>query len=244
MFDKLFNAMKNSKNTKNSCCAIIVAAGNAQRMNSAINKQFLEISDKPILAYTLEVFDCCSAIDEVIVVAKSTEIVDVANLVSEYKIKKVKNIICGGDTRQASVYAGLMAVTDHEFVAIHDGARPFVKCETIEKVVNSAYQYSSAAVGVRVTDTIKRCDKDGFILETVDRTPLIAIQTPQVFNKNIIIGAHKYAMDNNLQITDDCMAIEAIGGKIKLVEGYYTNIKITTQSDLLVGEAILCEEEK
>lgn len=241
---KLFHSIRNAGNAGKNCCAIIVAAGSGQRMNASVNKQFLEINDKPVLAYTLEAFEQCQEVDEIIIVAKEDEILMVGDLVCEYEIGKVKNIVKGGDTRQQSVYNGLMAAGGYTHVAVHDGARPFILPATIKKTIMAAFAFGSAAVGVPVNDTIKECDSKGIITKTVDRSQLWAVQTPQVFLRELLIGGHEYIKNNNIAVTDDCMVIEALGGGVKMVRGEYTNIKITTPSDLAYGEAIVLEERE
>ncbi|MGI6031431.1 MAG: 2-C-methyl-D-erythritol 4-phosphate cytidylyltransferase [Eubacteriales bacterium] len=242
--DKWMQATKKSARKGRSCCAVIVAAGSGKRMGTSVNKQFLEIQGKPVLAYTLEAFEQCDVIDGIIVVAKSDEIPLVADLIARYDISKGKKVVAGGPTRQDSVWNGLMAAEEYDFVAIHDGARPFVHEKLIQKAVEEAWLHQAAAVGMPVSDTIKRCDVHGQIVETVDRSDLWAVQTPQVFDRALLIGAHRYVQDRGLAITDDCMAIEAMGGTVRMVQGDISNIKITTAGDLPHGEAILAWREE
>lgn len=229
-----------AKDERPRCCAVVVAAGKGERMNSAINKQFIEISKKPILAYCLETLEGCDCIDEIVVVAREEEIFNAADLVRCYGISKVKQVIKGGETRQDSVLCGLGAVNGrYEFVAVHDGARPFVRPDEVHAVVCAAIVDGAAALGVRVTDTVKECDEDGFIIKTVDRSRLWNVQTPQVFAVPLLWSAYQRVAQKNLYITDECMAAEAMGIKVKMVEGCGDNIKITTPNDLALAETIL-----
>lgn len=239
----LWESVVHTMGKNQSCCAVIVAAGSGSRMGAGVNKQFLEIAGKPVLAYTLEAFDRANTIRDVVIVAKSEEIVTVSDLVREFGIQKVRNIVAGGAVRQQSVYNGVMAVEGCTHVAIHDGARPFILPETIDKVVQEAWKFGAAAVGVRVNDTIKRCDDKGIITETVDRSSLWAVQTPQVFDRAVILGAHQYVQQHGLDVTDDCMALEAMGGQVRMVEGQYSNRKMTTPEDLVYGEAIVAQRQ-
>lgn len=222
------------------CCAIVLAAGSGSRMGADRNKQYLLLADQPVLAYTLQAFQQAQTIQEILLVAKQEEIGMAADVAAEFGITKVKQVVAGGAQRQDSVRKALMQLPGNcTHVAIHDGARPFILPKTIDEAVKAAYQYNASAVGVPVKDTIKRCDSQGMITETVDRAQLWAVQTPQVFVKELIIGAHAYAADHGMALTDDCMAVEAMGGQVKMIPGQDDNIKITTPADLAVGMAIL-----
>lgn len=240
---KLWKSVVHTAGKEHNCCAVIVAAGTGSRMGAGVNKQFLEIAGKPVLAYTLEAFDQATTICDVVVVAKAEEIVTVSELVRDFDIQKVRNIVAGGAVRQQSVYNGVMAAERCTHVAIHDGARPFILPETIDKAVEAAWKFGAAAVGVRINDTVKRCDDKGIITETVDRSSLWAVQTPQVFDRAVILGAHQYVQQHGLEVTDDCMALEAIGGQVRMVEGQYSNRKMTTPEDLIYGEAIVAQRQ-
>lgn len=225
---------------KRNCAAVIVAAGKGQRMNSDLNKQFIKIYDKPILAYTLEAFEHCRDIAEIIIVAREEEIFTVADLIKEYDITKASKVVAGGKTRQDSVMCGLNEIKKrYSLVAIHDGARPFILPETISEAISEAMIYGACAVGVPMVDTVKKCSEDRFIENTVNRENLWLVQTPQVFDTAILINAHLAAIKLGLSLTDDCMAVERMGIKVRMLEGYYDNIKITTSSDLALGEKIL-----
>jgi 2-C-methyl-D-erythritol 4-phosphate cytidylyltransferase len=222
------------------CSAIIVAAGKGTRMQSAKNKQFIDILDKPVLAYTLEAFDDCSVIDEIIIVTRQEDIMLCKEIVDISELNKVSKIIVGGGERQDSVYNGLKEIsTEATIVAVHDGARPLILTEHIEEAVEAAIENGAAAVGVRVKDTIKLVDDNNNIVNTLDRSKLWAVQTPQVFRKELLMEAYQRAIEENIQATDDCMLVEQTGKRVKMVEGSYENIKITTPEDIFLAEAII-----
>ena len=239
----LFKAMAGfgkEKPGKVSCAAVIVAAGKGQRMDSDLNKQFIHIYDKPILAYTLEAFEACDSIDEIVVVAREEEIFLVAELIDTYDIQKVGQVVAGGATRQDSVMCGLREVQGrYLLVAVHDGARPFILPQTIDQAVFEAEKSGACIVGVPMVDTVKRCGANGFIESTVDRNALWLVQTPQVFKTDMLIEAHKSAKAAGISLTDDAMALERLNIAVKMLEGNYDNIKVTTSADLALGETIL-----
>jgi 2-C-methyl-D-erythritol 4-phosphate cytidylyltransferase len=220
--------------------AVIVAAGKGSRMGAEINKQFLNIKDKPILYYTLKAFDCCSSIDEIILVtAKSEMEYCKSEIVEKYAIKKVSNIVEGGLERQHSVYKGLKACSDCEIVLVHDGARPFVENRIIEEGISFAKKHGACTCGVEPKDTIKVKDEQGFSARTLNRASLFSIQTPQCFNYGLIVDSHSKAFKDNIKVTDDASVAEYCGHRVYLYEGSYNNIKITTPEDLIFGEKIL-----
>ena len=222
--------------------AIIAAAGNGTRMKSKISKQFIKLDHVAVLARTLFVFEKSSEIDEIIIATRSTDIGAVEKLVEEFDIKKVKAVVCGGNTRQATIYRALAAVSGG-LVLIHDGARPFVTVEQIDEVASELYENDAAALGIPVTDTLKLI-KDNYITDTVDRSSLVSIQTPQGFKTEIIRRAHEEAIKNGLSVTDDCALCEKIGVKIKVVTGSAANIKITTSDDLIIAESLLKKKKE
>lgn len=218
--------------------AIIAAAGSGTRMKSDISKQFISVGGIPVIVRTLSAFDAADEIDEVIVVTKSEDIPTILDMTKKYNIKKVVSVICGGETRQASVRLGLEEIKG-ELVLIHDGARPFVTPEQINSVAMALYDTDAAALGTPVKDTLKEVTADGFISGTHDRSSLYSIQTPQGFKSNTLRFAHKTAEINNISVTDDCALCENIGIKIKIIEGSSSNIKITTPDDLSLAEGII-----
>ncbi len=242
MFEAIKKFLKKDKKVKkdNYCSAIIVAAGKGVRMKAEMNKQFINIIDRPVLAYTLEAFETCELINEIIVVTREEDIILCKEIVDISELTKVSKIVAGGKERQESVYKGLQEI-DHQatIVSIHDGARPLILPEHIEDSIKAVTKYDAVAVGVKVKDTIKVVDREQNITSTLDRDMLWAVQTPQTFRAELIKDAHKKAIDGNIQATDDCMLVEQMGIKVKLIEGSYDNIKITTPEDILFAEAII-----
>ena len=219
---------------------VIVAAGTGSRMNIGINKQFIKLEGKEIIAYTIEKFYNNSNIEDIVVVVKEDESEFFKKeILDKYNFKNVK-IAYGGKERQDSVYNGLKLLDEKcDVVLIHDGARPFVSDKIIDKSIEEAKEHKAIVVGVPVKDTIKVIDNDKNIVDTPNRRVLWAVQTPQTFDYNILIDAYKDAFKNKFYGTDDAMLVERIGYKVKMLEGSYNNIKITTQEDLNVGSQIL-----
>lgn len=221
--------------------AIIAAAGQGKRMNQKINKQYLNLYDKPILAHTIEVFEKCLFIDEIIIVSHPDEVAYCKeNIIKPYGFKKVKKVVSGGTERQESIFNGLKAVDKAcNIVTIHDGARPFIKEEHILDSIDEAIKYKAVGVGVPVKDTIKVVNEEKYIMNTPDRKFLWAIQTPQTFDYHLLMKAHKKAIEDTYLGTDDTVLVERMNQKVKMIIGSYDNIKITTPEDLYLGEAIL-----
>ena len=219
---------------------VIVAAGTGSRMNMGINKQFIKLEGKEIIAYTIEKFYNNSNIEDIVVVVKEDESEFLKKeILDKYNFKNIK-IAYGGKERQDSVYNGLKLLDEKcDVVLIHDGARPFVSDKIIDKSIEEAKEHKAIVVGVPVKDTIKVIDNDKNIVDTPNRNVLWAVQTPQTFDYNILIDAYKDAFKNKFYGTDDAMLVERIGYKVKMLEGSYNNIKITTQEDLSVGSQIL-----
>ncbi|MBM3240420.1 2-C-methyl-D-erythritol 4-phosphate cytidylyltransferase [Candidatus Poribacteria bacterium] len=220
--------------------AIIPAAGSGARMGSDIKKPYLKIGSKPILAHTLQVFEKSFLMDDIFVVVSAEDIKHCKDeVINPYNFHKVADVLAGGKTRQASVFNGLQRTSDDtDIIIVHDGVRPFITEKIIEASVESAYQWGAAVVAVPVKDTIKVADNDNFVSSTPDRSQLWAIQTPQVFRREILIKAHLYAQEQNIDATDDAALVEKLGYKVKLVMGSYRNIKITTPEDLVIAEAL------
>lgn len=223
---------------------VIVAAGTGSRMNMGINKQFIKLEGKEIIAYTIEKFYNNSNIEDIVVVVKEDESEFFKKeILDKYNFKNIK-IAYGGKERQDSVYNGLKLLDKKcHFVLIHDGARPFVSDKIIDNCIKEAKNHKAVVVGVPVKDTIKVIDKDKYIVDTPNRSVLWAVQTPQTFDYNILIDAYKDAFKNGFYGTDDAMLVERIGYKVKMVEGSYNNIKITTQEDLNIGSQILSVQD-
>lgn len=219
---------------------IIVAAGRGSRMNADINKQFLKIGSKEVIAHTIDKFYKNENINEIIIVVKEDEIKFLEeNIINKYGYENIK-IAIGGKERQDSVYNGLKLVKhDCDIVLIHDGARPFIDRDTIDSCIKYTKQFNSTVTGVPVKDTIKVVDGNNNVSDTPNRSKLWSIQTPQSFKYELILKAHEKARKDNYLGTDDSMLMEYIGEKVKVIEGNYNNIKITTPEDLQIGMEIL-----
>ncbi len=229
---------KKTKKDEAVCSAVVAAAGSSARMKGT-NKLLADIDGMPVLVHTLTALNRCRKISEIIVVTREADLSTVAAMCSTYNISKLTKIVIGGKTRLESVYNGVMQVSPKaKLIAVHDGARPFVTEEIVSETVEAAMKFNAAAPAVPVTSTIKLAEK-GFVKRTIDRECLYEIQTPQIFTAELLKGALQNAVDKALYITDDCMAVEAIGGRVKLTEGSRENIKLTTAVDLEYAEAIL-----
>lgn len=213
---------------------IIVCSGIGKRMNSNVPKQFIKINDKPIVCYTIDKFENCNYIDEIIIVTNKEYIDYFKNsIINDYNYKKISAVIEGGKERLNSVYNGINYIEYNEdsIVLIHDGVRPFIDEKDIINIIEETKIYNACILGVKVKDTVKIC-KDGFIQTTPNRKNIWLAQTPQAFKYNIIKEAYEYAFNNNLFVTDDASVVENFGFKVKIIEGNYSNIKITTKEDL------------
>lgn len=214
--------------------AIVVAAGKGSRMKADCPKQFIEMLGKPILYYTLNAFEK-SEIDEVVIVV-SEEYLDYVQkeIVEKYKLKKVSKVIQGGNERYESVYKGLMILGDSDYVLVHDGARPFIEAEMINRVICEVAISDAVIVGVKSKDTVKIVNAEGMVEMTPDRNYVWNIQTPQAFAYDLLKNAYDIIVSENYTaITDDAMVVEyATKQPIKVIEGSYHNIKITTPEDL------------
>ena len=218
--------------------AVIVAGGKGTRMGAKKNKILLPLSGKEIISRTIDVFNSCSAVDEIIVVTAECDMDTVSDIVKRDKFNKVTHITEGGNTRQSSVYNGLQCVSG-EICLIHDGARCLITTTEIENVINDTIRYGAAACGVTIKDTIKSIDENGNIVCTIDREQTVQIQTPQSFYTTEIVDLHRRAVSDNITVTDDCGLFEHYGKTVHLTLGSYDNIKITTPEDMAIGESIL-----
>ncbi len=221
---------------------IIPAAGQGKRMKAGKNKQFIELHEIPIIIHTLRVFEKHSNCTGIILVINEAEQVDFLNLIEKYQISKLKQFVLGGQERQHSVYNGLKAIKDGELVLVHDGARPFITHESINNLVLKAMETGASTLAVPVKDTIKKVE-GGIVTETVERSTLWSIQTPQAFQLSLIMNAHNRAMKEGYLGTDDASLLERVGQPVSIVVGDYTNIKITTPEDLFIAEAILTKKD-
>ncbi|MGA1868986.1 MAG: 2-C-methyl-D-erythritol 4-phosphate cytidylyltransferase [bacterium] len=225
-------------------CAVILAAGQGERMKMGVNKIFIEL-DEPILSHTLDIFENSSCIDSIIVVANEKEIDEVRRITSDFK--KVIKIVPGGATRQESSYNGVLAASGYDILLVHDGARPFVRQEVITRSIKGALHYGACVVAVPEKNTIKEGDSEAFVRKTLDRTRLWSIQTPQVFRYDLLCKAHTWAKENNIyDAVDDAVMVEKADAsiKIKMITGDYSNIKITTKDDISLAKKILGETMK
>ncbi|KJE27235.1 2-C-methyl-D-erythritol 4-phosphate cytidylyltransferase [Geobacillus kaustophilus] len=218
--------------------AIVLAAGQGKRMNAGMNKQFLELGGEPLIVRTLNVFERDERCARIVLVVNPAERSRFELLLDRFRIRKVAAFADGGEERQHSVYNGLQALAGEEIVLIHDGARPFVRVHHLHELADAAIQYGAAIPAVRVKDTIKKVD-GLFVEQTIDRSSLWAVQTPQAFRLSLIMEAHKAAKQAGYLGTDDASLVERIGKPVKIIEGDYRNIKLTTPEDLLFAEAIL-----
>jgi 2-C-methyl-D-erythritol 4-phosphate cytidylyltransferase len=221
--------------------ALVPAAGMGKRMGAAINKQYLELAGKPILAHTLQLFQQADLIDEIYPIVPAPEIEYCrTHVVEKYGITKVKQIVAGGAERQNSVINGLRAVAAKadDIIIIHDGVRPFVSPATVKRSVELAMDFDGSLVAVPVKDTIKVV-RDGFAVATPLRETLWMAQTPQTFRYEVIKMAHEHADIEGFSGTDDASLVERLGMKVHVVIGDYRNIKITTPEDLVLAEAFI-----
>ena len=232
--------------------AIVLSAGRGTRMQSDIPKQYMPLIDKPVLYYSLKAFQDSSVSSIILVTGKEDVEFCQKEIVEKYNITKVSAIVTGGKERYHSVYEGLKQLKDHDYVLIHDGARPCVNVDIIERSIQSVIEEEACVVGMPVKDTIKIANENGYAVATPDRSTLWMIQTPQSFSYSLIYNAYTELMgriksepENVPSITDDAMVVEYIyGKKVKLILGSYTNIKITTPEDIRVAEGFLKNLEK
>lgn len=231
---------KGIQNKKPYCSAVIVAAGNSQRMGK--DKILMNLKDKPVIAYTLEAFQKSEYIDEIVVVTKLDNLAIIADICNAYGIAKTSQVICGGKTRAESSLAGILSVSDEAtHIAVHDGARPFVTDKLIERCMLAAENSSAVTPAVSAIDTVRILNKKGAVTSTPDRNLVALVQTPQVFEVDVIKNALTKAVEKKLPITDDCSAVEAMGGKVGVVSGDPDNIKLTTSRDIYIAERIIEE---
>ena len=218
------------------CGAVIVAAGNASRMGG-IDKVMAELNGEPMILRTARTFQTCDAIKEIVIVTREDLIMPIMKLCADFD--KVKAVVVGGANRAESVSMGLAALSDKvKLAAVQDGARPLITHEVIDRTVRAAHSYGAAAPAIPVKDTIKVVN-GGVVTSTPDRKTLQAVQTPQVFDMDVLKGALKKAFNDKAEITDDCSAVERLGMSVKIVEGDERNIKVTTPLDLAIAKLLL-----
>lgn len=221
---------------------VIPAAGQGKRMKAGRNKLFIELKGDPVIIHTLRVFDSHGPCEKIILVINEQEREQFQQLLSDYPFQTAIELVAGGDERQHSVYKGLKAVKQEKIVLVHDGARPFIKHAQIDELIAEAEQTGAAILAVPVKDTIKRV-QDLQVSETIERSSLWAVQTPQAFRLSLLMQAHAEAEHKGFLGTDDASLVEQMaGGSVRVVEGSYTNIKLTTPDDLMSAEAIMESE--
>lgn len=224
----------------NLVSAIIVAAGSSTRMGTGDSKQFIPLLGKPAIEYTLRAFQDSEAVSEIIVVCREQDSLRIRELADKIGITKLSQLVKGGESRAQSVQNGISAVSaEAKYLAIHDGARPLISSEEINRVLGRAFETGAATLGTPVTDTIKVVNDDNLIVSTPVRSTLRAVQTPQVFDREMYEFALDKAGDELDSFTDDCSLIENLGVEIEVVEGSAENIKLTTPIDIIIAEAIL-----
>jgi len=225
------------------CTALVAAAGQSVRMGE--DKLLLPLDGAPVLARSLSALQISGQIDEIVVAAREEDLTAVSELCKTYHITKCTKVIRGGETRAHSVMlAALEASREAVLLAVHDGARPLVTPDVIERVVSAAARCGAAAPAVAVKDTIKRVKEGGAVEETIDRAPLRAVQTPQVFEASLLKAALQSALKEGAVVTDDCSAVERLGKVVFLVEGAEENLKITTPLDMVLAQAILDKRKR
>ncbi|EJS62149.1 2-C-methyl-D-erythritol 4-phosphate cytidylyltransferase [Bacillus cereus] len=222
---------------------IIPAAGQGKRMGAGKNKLFLLINKVPIIVHTLRAFEKDKACKSIIMAINEEERPYFEELMQKYPIEKKVQFIQGGAERQDSVYNALQHASDVEYVLVHDGARPFVTNKVIQDVLTAAETYGASICAVSVKDTVKKVEQ-GVVVETVERSQLKVVQTPQGFSVSLLLEAHRSAKQSCFLGTDDASLVERIGKQVGVVEGSYYNIKVTTPEDLLIAESFLHVQEK
>lgn len=238
MIGKLSRLFKHDKTPEPICSAVVAAAGSSRRMGGE-NKLLLPIDGIPVLVRTLLVLESAQLVDEIVIATREEDLLTIGDLCKHYGIKKPVKIVCGGDTRQESVLAAALECRgDAGYIAVHDGARPLVTADMVDSVIRLAHKTNAAALAVPVKDTIKVV-RDGKVISTPARDTLRAIQTPQVFDAQLLRAALQSAVDSGEILTDDCAAVERLGKEVYLEVGSYENIKITTPEDIALAEELL-----
>lgn len=229
---------------KQSCfvSCIVAAGGSGSRMGAEKNKLFLNIRNVPVIARTLMQLEKSTVISEIVLSAREEDMAELGEIIEMYGITKVTAVVRGGAHRAASVLNALKATAETaDLIAVHDGARPLISEEEIIKTVEDARVNGAAAIGVRPKCTLKRADNRGVITETVDRSQMYEIQTPQIFSREILLKAYNVEESVLRSATDDCSLVERLGIPIKVTEGSYRNIKLTTPEDIRIAECLLEE---
>jgi 2-C-methyl-D-erythritol 4-phosphate cytidylyltransferase len=218
--------------------AIIVAGGSSQRMG--FDKLLALLGDKPVLAHTIDAFERTSCVGEIILAARADRVAELKELVRRSEFQKVRHVVPGGARRQDSVRAGLERLSpEARYVAVHDAARPLIMPDQIERLFALARQGGAAALAEPVSDTIKRADENRFVIGGVPRDGLYAMQTPQIFSRDLLVSAYAAVAADDLTITDEVSAVEQVGTRVRLLPNEECNLKITYPRDLLIAQSIL-----
>lgn len=221
-------------------CGIVVAAGKSERVGKDVDKAFLSLGNKPVIAYSLQAFEKCHDIDSVVLVVRKDRVESARAMVSLFGYSKVTRIVAGGAKRQISVANGLAMVSpETSVVTVHDGARPCVTPELISETIKSAKRYGSGVAGIKITDTVKYVDAGITVTKTIDRSKLWAVQTPQSFKLDLLEKAFAAVKKKGITVTDEAQAVELVVNDVKLVSSIASNIKITNADDLVLAAALL-----
>lgn len=238
----MFSFLKKSKKSGSvQCAALVAAAGNSSRMGG-INKLLQPLDGIPVLVHTLTALQKASMVDEIIIATREEDLIEISGLCRTYGIDKCKKVVRGGENRVHSVLLAAFETTA-DFLAVQDGARPLVTPALIDDTISAALRCGAAAPAIPVKDTIKEIREDGTVEQTLDRSLLRAVQTPQVFEAGMLKAALQDAVEKQAPITDDCSAVERLGKVVYLIDGDEENLKITTTTDLILAEAILQARE-
>ncbi|MFW5996148.1 MAG: 2-C-methyl-D-erythritol 4-phosphate cytidylyltransferase [Halanaerobiaceae bacterium] len=222
---------------------VIPAAGRGTRMKMGKNKMYLELAGHPLLAHTVDIFYGHRAVDNIVIVVAEDEMEFCRErILKDYNFRNI-DIVSGGATRRESVFSGLQALGEVDTVLIHDGARPLLQFEVLEEILAALKEFTALTAGRKVKDAIKVRDKNNFVRESLDRGNLVAVSTPQAFNYELIMKAHRNVSED-IKIYDDASLVEELGGEVKIIEDTYDNIKITTPLDLEVAAYILANRRE
>jgi len=221
--------------------AIIPAAGSGTRLGASVKKQFVPLGDRPLLVHTIMRFEQCADVDEVVIAVPEETIAETKSLVSRYRLHKVSKIVVGADRRQGSVENAFLKLRlkPNDIILVHDGVRPFVEPAKISEVVRACRDFEAAAVAVQPKDTVRRSNGGGHFEQTIDRTAIWLMQTPQGFRASVLKKAFEEARASRYYATDEVALVERLGIKPRIIIGTYDNIKITTREDLELGALIL-----
>lgn len=221
--------------------AIIVAGGSGRRMG--LDKTFALLGGEAVLLHSVRAFEGSDVVENIIVVGRAERLPEIEELIRARHFEKISAVVAGGARRQDSVQSGLGKVSAHaEYVAVHDAARPLVRPETIAQVFAAAQRHGGAACAAPVSDTLKRADREGCVAGGVDRENLFAVQTPQIFRRDLLLEAYQQIFAANLEITDEISAVEHAGGKVFLMPNEFPNFKITYPADLALAESVLGQQ--